>query len=157
MNSNNTVIQNKLKEFMETKVHRDILMILERVASDVLIFIEGAGEIPIDTGNLQDSTGIGIYHEAVLKRYVPRKTAIEPRTDIYPKGLTTRKSVWGTDILNEAISKGVTQYRDGYVMVIFSAMPYAKLINLKTDYFSRNVRADFYRTLDNFVQQFKPI
>ena len=120
--SNNFVIEAKIKEFMAAKVHNDVISILERVADRIILHLED-GLIPIDTGNLQDSTGIGIYHGDVLKRFIPRKTASVPNP------------IWGIEQIQKAINFGAMKYSNDYHLVIYSAMPYAGLVDVRTGYF----------------------
>jgi hypothetical protein len=132
--SNEDVIKERMKEFMATKVNVDVLSILRRVADRIILYLENE-VIPVETGNLQDSTGVGIYHGDVLKRYIPRKTAVVSRSNIYPDGLTARSNVWGTDELQNAINLGAMKYSNDYHLVIYSAMPYAGLVEVRTGYF----------------------
>lgn len=129
--SNREVVAYNMKMFISKKVERDIIRILERVAEQIY----ESCSVPYDTGNLQDSTGIGIYHGDVLRRFVPNQSAEVSRSNIYPAGLTTRDNIWGHNMLQEAINKGAMRYSNDYYLVIFSAMPYASLVNLRTDYF----------------------
>lgn len=120
--SNEDVIKDKMKAYMADKVHKKVLNVLERVADRIILHLED-GIIPIDTGNLQDSTGIGIYHGDVLKRYIPRKTASIPNP------------MWGSDRLQNAINLGSMKYSNDYHLVIYSAMPYAGIVEVRTGYF----------------------
>ena len=153
---NADVIRNKMKDFIATKVHNDILQLLEYIANVVMETIN-SGIIPVVTGNLQDSTGIGIYHNGVMKRFVPNQIAVVPRTDIYPAGLTTRDVVWGHNILQEAINKGALRYSKGYVLVVLSAMPYAALVDVKHGYFDNQIVSELNSTVRSLVTQFKRI
>jgi len=139
--SNEQVINAKMQKFVETKVHNDILNVLERIADRIILYLEN-DVIPVDTGNLQDSTGIGIYHGDVLKRYIPTKTATEARANgknspIYPKSLTERMNIWGHDEIQRAINEGAMKYSNDYCLVIFSSMPYAKIVDARTEYFEK--------------------
>jgi len=129
--SNVEVIAYNMKMFLAKKVQNDIIGILERVAEQIY----ESCSVPVVTGNLQDSTGIGIYHGDVLRRFVPNQSAEVSRSNIYPAGLTTRDNIWGHNQLQEAINKGAMRFSNDYYLVIFSAMPYANLVNIRTDYF----------------------
>ena len=153
--SNESVIKSKMDEFIKRLVHADIMKLLDRVAQQVISLIENGGEIPFATGNLQDSTGIGIYHEGILKRYLPNKTAIKSRSDIYPAGLTDRDNIWGRNQLNEAIGKGALLYTKGYWLVIYSAMPYASLVNLRTDFWNEHFQRAPEKLIDDIISQFE--
>ena len=138
--NNITAIQNKMELFLATKVHNDILRVLENVAESIVLFME-SGVIPVDTGNLQDSTGIGIYHGDVLVRYIPNKSATEARANgknrpLYNPNLPT-KNVWGIDELKKAINYGAMKFSTGYCLVVFSAMPYAGTQNQLKGYFDK--------------------
>lgn len=147
--TNNEVISAKMQQFMEVKVHNDVLNVLERIADRIILHLED-GVIPVDTYNLEDSTGIGIYHGDVLKRYIPRQQATEARangknSDIYPEGLTDRKNIWGHNEIQRAINEGAMKYSNDYCLVIFSSMPYAGVVNARTQYF------------DAIVEELKPL
>lgn len=153
--SNADVVRNNMRKFLESKVHRNILVILSRVADRIILDIEN-GVIPVDTGNLQDSTGIGIYHGDILKRLVPRQTADVSRSDIYPAGLTNRDNVWGHNILHEAINKGAWKYSTGYSLVVFSAMPYAELVDIRTGYFEQ-ISSEISPLVMQILRQVNPL
>lgn len=151
--SNDSVIRANLRRFIDTKVHNDILKILERVADRIILHIEN-DVIPVETGNLQDSTGIGIYHGDILKKYIPRQTATVSRSDIYPSGLTTRDNVWGHKEIQDAINYGAMKYSNGYCLVVFSSMPYASLVDLRTDYF-KDITKELHPLIVRILMQTK--
>jgi len=153
---NEDVIRNKMKDFIATKVHNDILELLEYVANVLLDYIAD-GIVPVVSGNLKDSTGIAIYHDGVMGRFVPKRIAIAPRTNIYPSGLTTEKSILGSDIIQTAITKGALKYKKGYVLVVLSAMPYAALVDVKHGYFDNQIVSELNATVRSLVTQFKRI
>lgn len=137
--SNDEVIMKGMQQFIENRVHNDILNTLERIADRIILYLED-DVIPVDTHNLQDSTGIGIYHGDVLKRYIPRQMATEARANgqnspIYPETLTERTNIWGHKELQRAITEGAMKYSNDYCLVIFSSMPYAGLVDMRTQYF----------------------
>ena len=122
-------------------VVKDVFAIMEGIAKDIFDQINNSGIIPVDTGNLKESTGIAMYNGNRLVRLVPNPKSIAkvPRVNIglpgYEKG-----EFWGYKLLEQAIDHGVKNYKDGgYYLVIFSSMPYAGIVDSKQDYFSNEI------------------
>lgn len=110
--------------------------VLSKVADDVIIFIEGGGTIPVYTGNLQDSTGIGIYIDGVLSKFKPISIATgAQRSD-------EGKTVIGSTELDRALELGATRFNTGVWIVLFSSVPYAFKVEERTDFFSQSVAQD---------------
>ena len=100
---------------------------LKSIAEEIMKIVEES--IPYDTGNLMDSTGVGIYVNGVLHDFRYSQQATVPQT--YHK-----KKVWGKDTLDKAFSLGSSMYRDGVWIVIFSTVPYAGYQDKLSGYFS---------------------
>lgn len=122
-------------------VVKDVFQIMEGIANDVFMQINSSNVIPVDTGNLKESTGIAVYNGSRLVKLFPNPKSIAkvPRVNIglpgYEKG-----AVWGYKLLEQAINHGKTKFSDGgYYLVIFSSMPYAGIVNAHQDYFSNDI------------------
>lgn len=130
--SNVDVIERSISSFGKTV---NLVYVMEQIANEVMAFLASSNTIPVDTGNLKDSTGIGIYFGDVLIRYVPNPIAKVPRKNLgitgYEKG-----EVWGKNVIQEALDAGAKRYRLGYHLVLFSSMPYAQFVNKKNPFFN---------------------
>lgn len=137
--SNKKAIENAIRDFFNRDVYDLVEVELSKAAIRLVSFIESSGAIPFDTGNLQDSTGVGVYVGGRLKKYVPVKSATKPKSGDYSKlkGHSGSKGVdiWGTDRLSEAIDMASTDYASGVWLVVFSTMPYAYKVDETNDYF----------------------
>ena len=114
------------------------LMAMNKVARALSAYMESGAAIPVDTHNLKDSTGIALYSPGgVLRTYIPTKKASVPKKTTGLRGVS-REPKWGVDELKRVIGQGASRYRSGYHLVIFSAMPYAGIVNTITSpYFGR--------------------
>lgn len=137
--SNNTVIFTKGLTNFSIDIEKKIIEVLDYVAQDIILFIEGSPDIPVLTGNLRDSTGLGIYHHGILTRYEPLNTAVIAQKY---KG----NQIWGFQELDKVYTYGATLYSKGIWLVLFSSVPYAISINEKKNYFD-----------DQIVKQLKSI
>lgn len=141
--SNLSIFNKGVREYAKT-IELKIESVLARVAEDVVIYIEGAAAIPVQTGNLQDSTGIGIYRNGSLRKYVPVKIAQEQRD-----------GKWGSDELLKALSMASTDFTTGVWICLFSTMPYAIKIDEKYNYFDDDVVADMVRNVKSRLNEIK--
>jgi len=120
-------------------VVKDVFAIMEGIAKDIFDQINNSGVIPVDTGNLKDSTGIAIYNGSRLVKLIPNPIATKPRVNIGLRGFE-KGEFWGYKLLEKAIDHGVENYKDGgYYLVIFSSMPYAGIVDASQDYFSNDI------------------
>lgn len=96
------------------------------VCNDFTASLGKRKEIPIYTGNLLDSTGAAMYHRGrIVVLRLPAQTATSPQR---AKG---RKSIWGTKEFIEMRNDGLSRFPRGLVCVLYSAVPYAKLVNTR--------------------------
>jgi len=120
-------------------VVKDVFAIMEGIAKDIFDQINNSGVIPVDTGNLKDSTGIAIYNGSRLVKLIPNPIATKPRVNIGLRGFE-RGAFWGKDLLPKAIANAQGKFKDGgYYLVIFSSMPYAGIVDASQDYFSNDI------------------
>ena len=104
-----------------------ILGAMQKIAVALSAYMRGEAEIPVDTHNLKDSTGIALYSPGgVLRTYIPNPKAKVPKTT---RGLgISKRARFGNSELQDAIFTGAQKYNNGYYLVIFSAMPYAGVV-----------------------------
>lgn len=140
---------------MEQILKRDIAVLAENILYDtadaMLRYMESGDVIPVDTHNLKDSTGIGVYIDGTLKRFLINPKAIEPRD------LQDGRTIWGRDIIIDALYLGETKYSQGYKLVLFSSMPYA--IDQDDEgknkgYFSDILVSELHGLLDEIVKRY---
>ena len=115
---------------------------LKSIADEVLSIVEDS--IPYDTGNLMDSTGVGVYVNGVLSAFRYSQQATVPQT-------YHGKKVWGKNTLDKAFSLGSSTYADGVWIVIFSTVPYAGYQDKLSGYFSGIMKSNLrYIVLSHF-------
>lgn len=134
MKANNKVVGNKINDFFD-KATEALLKEIYKVAEDVMEYIDSQKVIPIYTGNLKDATGIGVYHNGVLKSYVPSQIATRPQSS----GFHHRNvyDIWGHQYLSDALEAASKEdYSKGIWIVLFSAVPYAFYIEERDGFFS---------------------
>lgn len=101
---------------------------IEELADAILDYIKSIASetneegLPIYTGNLFDSTGIGIYKDGSL---IALKTNDRIADDVQTIG--QYGTYFGADLLNTALQSGISD--GGYVLRIISASPIAEMIN----------------------------
>lgn len=125
------------KKNIETRINK----VFAQLAQSVIAYVEGAGTIPVFTGNLSDSTGVGVYLNGKLQSYAPAQKAIVPQSY---KGQT----VWGYQELVKALNLAITEFSRGIWVVVFSSVPYAVKMEEKRDYFQHGV-------VDDMLSEFK--
>ncbi len=85
---------------------------------------DGTTQFPVDTANLHDAVGAGVYSNGRLAYFMPTARATKPQSHNGTKGL------YGSELLKTAISSASTEYADKNVwLVVFAAVPYAFKIN----------------------------
>lgn len=87
-------------------------------------FPDGNNFYPVDTGNLRDATGVGVYADGRLYAYMPRAKASLPQMHGgYPE------PIWGVQELERALRLASTEFTRGIWVVLMSAVPYAWEVN----------------------------
>ena len=132
--SNQKLIERRIDEVGNNSLAR-LLNVLDTVAQDVMEYIDSQKVIPIYTGNLKDATGIGVYSNGVLKKYVPSQIATVPQSSgFYHKN---EYDIWGHQYLSDALEAASKEdYSKGIWIVLFSAVPYAFYIEDRDGFFS---------------------
>ena len=134
MRSNQKLIERRIDEVSNNSL-AGLLDVLDKVAQDVMEYIDSQKVIPIYTGNLKDATGIGVYHNGVLKSYVPSQIATRPQSSgFHHKNVY---DIWGHQYLSDALEAASKEdYSKGIWIVLFSAVPYAFYIEDRDAFFS---------------------
>jgi hypothetical protein len=122
---NSKVFKKHLEEYKDS-IKEELKAVLFEVASSIRDLIEDRQGLPFFTGNLSDSTGIGVYIDGVLIEYVPSQAAVEPQKYF-------GEEVWGADELQEALELNGKAFSQGLWIVAFSAVPYAASMNIYSD------------------------
>jgi hypothetical protein len=132
-------------------------IVFRELAEDVRVYIEDLHNLPIYTGNLADSTGVGVYNNGVLTAFAPIQRADMPQ--MY-KG----EFVWGSSLLERALSDGSYKYSKGIWIVLYSTVPYAVKVDSKgtsrteAGYFSTRLKEDMLSQFKTaFAKQFPNI
>ena len=119
---NQAAFESGLRQFIEKKAIPHILQVCEEVAQAMISRIESGGYIPVDTFNLRDSSGVGVYKNGVLISYTPRSVATVPNPENPP--------TWGHQEIEKALASGTTKYSQGIWLVLFGGtQPYAAEVN----------------------------
>ena len=126
--------------------------VLSQIAEDTVAYIEGGSSIPVVTSNLKDSTGVGVYMNGSLVKYVPVKRATVPRVGIYDAEADNR-AYWGYEELNNALEAASNQFSKGVWICLFSTMPYAMEVDSRRFYFD-DIENDLY---NNFIKRINEI
>ena len=134
MKSNQKLIERRIDEVGNNSLAR-LLNALYTVAQDVMEYIDSQKVIPIYTGNLKDATGIGVYRNGALKRYVPSQIATRPQSSGFHH--RNEYDIWGHQYLSDALeAASKEEYGKGIWIVLFSAVPYAFYIEDRDAFFS---------------------
>ena len=83
----------------------------------------GDGNLPYDTGNLRDGTGVCLYYDGAMIKFIPPKRATKTQSC---KGF---RRISGTAFLEEALSSASKEYSSGLWVVLWSTVPYAVRVN----------------------------
>lgn len=140
MSHNNKVFKDALKNH-HNDIKRSIDVVLQEVAQEMQAYIgattynQGDGNMPFYSGNLSDSTGLGIYIDGRLRAFAPPQRATHPQSMGW--NYTNVYGIWGHQELANALSEASTTYSNGLWVVLFSAMPYAIKINEGTRYWDK--------------------
>ena len=134
MKSNQKLIERRIDEVSNNSL-AGLLNVLYTVAQDVMEYIDSQKVIPIYTGNLKDATGIGVYRNGVLEKYVPSQIATVPQSSGFHH--KNEYDIWGHQYLSDALeAASKEEYGKGIWIVLFSAVPYAFYIEDRDAFFS---------------------
>mgnify|MGYP000130252761 CR=1 FL=1 len=124
---NIATVRLKLKEFAETTGKKEVLKRMRLIASRMVDYIDenfdkGSNQFPEYTANLHDATGIAIYADGRLDKFLPTKRATSAQEG------PTGQPEWGAEELDFAISQLASRFSTGLWLVMFSASSYAEHI-----------------------------
>jgi len=132
----------------------DIDLLVERIlfntADAMIAYIDSSDIIPIDTHNLKDSTGVGVYRNGVLRKFTMPRRAQEAR-------IIGGVAMWGEDMIDQLLNAGVSRYSIGDHIVLMSTMPYAEDVNegyYNAGFFTDVLSTELELTLDEIVKQY---
>lgn len=127
---NSKAFKSALQDYSDRVIKAHLVDMLKRVAEQFVGVIDGSFEMPegnnqypVDTSNLHDATGVGIYVDGAVQCFMPTQRAqiaqyTEDETDI-----------WGSALLEKALHNCVSQFSSGIWLVLFSTVPYAAKVD----------------------------
>lgn len=127
---NSKVFKVGLKNYTESVIKSKLEALLRSVAERLVIYIDGGftppygtTQFPVDTGNLHDATGVGVYIDGRLSSYIPTAIAVEQQTN------KAEIAIDGSINLKLALQAATSQFAKGIWIVLFSTVSYAYKIN----------------------------
>lgn len=127
---NKSVFTNGLRNYADNVIKVKIVATLKSVAQQLVAIIDGnfvmpdgSIQFPVDTANLHDATGVGVYSDGSIQHFIPTKRATKTQSDGGVKGID------GSALLQSAISNASSKFGTGIWIVLFSTVPYAYKIN----------------------------
>lgn len=142
---NREVVRNIARKHLTNVVTPKVMKSLTSVANSVISYVDNSSveEIPLLTGNLRDSIGIGIYKGGVLSNmFYCNQIATKPQ---HYKYMGVKYSpIWGRELLVEALNNASSVYFDGVWIVLYAAVPYAPLVN--------RINTPFFRNINNMLK-----
>lgn len=149
---NSKVFKIDLKDYAERVVKVRLETMLRGVAEKLVAYIDGGFtlpsgnmQFPVDTGNLHDATGVGVYIDGRLSSYLPTAIAVRQQTNQGEIGID------GSIALRNAVQAAATRFAKGIWIVLFSTVPYAYKINTQGS--SRGRGAGFFDGLREVLFQ----
>lgn len=128
--ANRQAISSGLRDFSRRIVKPQIEAMLRQVAQLLVSYIDGAftpprgtRQFPVDTGNLHDATGVGVYIDGRLSAYLPTAMATDQQSYRGQIGID------GALRLRNAVQGAATRFSSGIWIVLFSTVPYAYSVN----------------------------
>lgn len=134
---NTEALKNACTVYINQRVKGKLVKMLKDVAKEMVEIIDAIQEgddgavagfgLPVWSGNLHDATGIAVYVDGKITRFLPTKHATFAQHDED----TNRTHIWGREFLEKTIQDGVTLFGSGVWIVLYSAVPYA--FKIQTD------------------------
>lgn len=125
---NNKVFQ-KAMDAYRADIEKKVLGVMESVARNIFedvsntFYNQGDDYMPFYTGNLRDSTGLGIYYNGALSTLIPPRVADNPQN--YFQVGHWEFDIWGFQFIREALD-ATSDFNKGIWVVLYSTAPYAK-------------------------------
>lgn len=137
---NSKVFKDGLNDYAERVIKVKLVAMLKSVAQTLVGIIDGSfvmptgsEQFPVCTANLHDATGVGVYADGAIQHFIPTARATMSQSYGGVDG------IFGSTLLQTAISNGATQFSKGIWIVLFSAVPYAYKINTQGSPWERGV------------------
>lgn len=138
MQRNKTVITVGCKNFIEKTAKPRLIRMLTQIAQGMVDLIDGAfnpwpsklphggnADFPVWYGQMHDATGVAIYNDGAVVKFLPTKKAL----DSQPQRHNGVNGIIGSQWLERAIDEAKGQCSKGLWIVLFSSVPYAAEIN----------------------------
>lgn len=126
---NTMIFKVAVKQHTERVIKAKLIAMLRGVAQALVTIIDngfamptGTVQFPVETANLHDATGVGVYADGVIMHFVPTKRAVKAQK------MGGKRNIVGSALLKTAISNS-SQFAKGIWIVLFSTVPYAYYIN----------------------------
>lgn len=141
MERNKTVITVGCKNFIEKTAKPRLIRMLTQIAQGMVDLIDGAftpvppyhrdpesgnADFPVWHGQLRDATGVAIYDNGRVLKFLPTKKADEHPQSDRKRGIS---HIVGREWLERAISEASGMCSKGLWIVLFSSVPYAADVN----------------------------
>ena len=127
--SHNKMVFKSTLEDAKYRISRPLLTAkLRKIAVDMVDEIDDSiwvndDTFPKWTSNLPDSTGIAVYDYGTITSFIPPQYATKAQKYGYIQ------DIWGSQYLKDFINESAGKFSKGIWIVLFSAVPYAGLIN----------------------------
>ena len=127
--SYNKMVFKSTLEDAKYRISRPLLTAkLRKIAVDMVDEIDGNlwnndDTFPIWTSNLHDSTGLAVYDYGAIASFIP------PQYAAVAQKYGNIQDIWGSQYLKDFINESAGKFSKGIWIVLFSAVPYAGLVN----------------------------
>ena len=127
--SHNKMVFKSTLEDAKYRISRPLLTAkLRKIAVDMVDEIDGNlwnndEQFPIWTSNLHDSTGLAVYDYGAITSFIP------PQYAAVAQKYGNIQDIWGSQYLKDFINESTGKFSKGIWIVLFSAVPYAGLVN----------------------------
>ena len=127
--SHNKMVFKSTLEDAKYRISRPLLTAkLRKIAVDMVDEIDDSIWVndytfPIWTSNLHDSTGIAVYDYGAITSFIP------PQYAAVAQNYGNIQDIWGSQYLKDFINESAGKFSKGIWIVLFSAVPYAGLVN----------------------------
>lgn len=118
---------NGIEVYVKNVIQPKLVDVLTQKATELIALIDTHTLIPEYLGHLHDATGVGIYVDGTMAKFIPTKIAIKMGKCGFDG--VNHYQIDGNSFLNRAIDEASSRFARGIWFVIFSAVPYAYHIN----------------------------
>lgn len=108
-------------------VKPELCKVLYNKAQELVDFIDNGAEIPEYLSHLHDATGVGVYVDGKVRKFIPTKRAKKLGKSGFDG--VNNYGIDGNKFLIKSISDAKIKFGNGIWFVLFSAVPYAFYID----------------------------